>query len=204
MKASLGPQIVFSPTFAVFYAELKTRLPNPSAVSISGTSTLLIKGGGDVTIEGLELDGTLEIEVGDLPRCIAVRGPASHFSLLCVWEKEDSARSLVSFTFLSDILNLALRLSVPPSRPLSPPIRTYMAAFWCELVYASTMFAAICFFKSPDTVLILCVRELGLGPPPPPPPAARQQQRRSPLSGPSLWERRRSRRGRRWWCEAWS
>lgn len=87
MKASLGPQIVFSPTFAIFYAELKTRLPNPSAVSISGTSTLLIKGGGDVTIEGLKLDGTLEIEVGDLPRCIAVRGPAFSFfvvHLLCV------------------------------------------------------------------------------------------------------------------------
>eukprot|EP00903_Cladosiphon_okamuranus_P009881 g9386.t1 len=63
VKASLGPQIVFSPGFAVFYAELKSRLPNPSAVSVSATSTLLIKGGGDVTIEGLELDGTLEIEV---------------------------------------------------------------------------------------------------------------------------------------------
>lgn len=65
VKASLGPQIVFSPTFATFYAELKRRLPKPSAVSVSATSTLLIKGGGDVTIEGLELDGTLEIEASE-------------------------------------------------------------------------------------------------------------------------------------------
>lgn len=64
VKASLGPQIVFSPAFAVFYAELKGRFPKPSEVSVSATSTLLIKGGGNVTIEGLKLDGTLEIEVG--------------------------------------------------------------------------------------------------------------------------------------------
>eukprot|EP00752_Nemacystus_decipiens_P014974 g13332.t1 len=63
VRAALGPRIVFSPAFALFYAELKKRLPKPSEVSISATSTLLIKGGGDVTIEGLELDGTLEIEV---------------------------------------------------------------------------------------------------------------------------------------------
>ncbi|CAM9651957.1 unnamed protein product, partial [Hapterophycus canaliculatus] len=64
VKASLGPMIVFSPPFAIFYTELKRRFVEPSAVSVSARSTLVVTGGGDVTIERLELDGALEIEVG--------------------------------------------------------------------------------------------------------------------------------------------
>lgn len=60
--------IVFSPPFAVFYTELKKRLAKPSTVSVSARSTLVITGGGDVTIEGLELDGALEVEVGSISR----------------------------------------------------------------------------------------------------------------------------------------
>ncbi|CAN0024498.1 unnamed protein product [Pylaiella littoralis] len=63
VAASLGPQIVFGPHFSVFYAELKRRFPKPSAVSVTAGSTLLVTGGGDVTIEGLTLDGALVIEV---------------------------------------------------------------------------------------------------------------------------------------------
>lgn len=69
VAASLGPQIVFSPHFSVFYAELKRRFPKPSAISVTAGSTLLVTGGGDVTIEGLALDGALEIEV----RCCVSR-----------------------------------------------------------------------------------------------------------------------------------
>ncbi|CAM9236981.1 unnamed protein product [Ectocarpus sp. 6 AP-2014] len=63
VKAVLGPQIVFSPAFAVFYTELQGRFSKPSAVSVSATSTLLVTGGGEVVIEELVLDGALEIEV---------------------------------------------------------------------------------------------------------------------------------------------
>lgn len=63
MRASLGPQIVLSPQFAVFYSELRGRLPTPSAVSVTARSTLVVSGDGDVTIEGLVLDGALEIKV---------------------------------------------------------------------------------------------------------------------------------------------
>ena len=64
MQASLGPQIVLGPQFAVFYTELRSRLPKPSAVSVTARSTLVVTGDGDVTIEGLVLDGALEIKVG--------------------------------------------------------------------------------------------------------------------------------------------
>lgn len=64
MSASLGPQVVLGPSFAVFYSELRRRFPTPSAVSITARSTLVITGKGDVTIEGLVLDGALEIQVG--------------------------------------------------------------------------------------------------------------------------------------------
>lgn len=63
VAASLGPHIVFSPHFSVFYSELKRRFPTPSAISVTARSTLLVTGGGDVTIEGLALDGALDIEV---------------------------------------------------------------------------------------------------------------------------------------------
>lgn len=63
MSASLGPQVVLSPSFAVFYSELRSRFATPSKVSITARSTLVIKGKGEVTIERLVLDGALEIEV---------------------------------------------------------------------------------------------------------------------------------------------
>lgn len=63
MKASLGPHIVLAPSCAVFFSELRERLPKPSGVSISARSTLLVTGEGAVTIESLELDGALHIAV---------------------------------------------------------------------------------------------------------------------------------------------
>lgn len=63
VKASLGPHIVLSPEICVFFSELRRCFPKPSTVSVSSSSTLLITGGGDVTIEALDLDGALVIEV---------------------------------------------------------------------------------------------------------------------------------------------
>lgn len=48
---------------------MRRRFPKPSAVSITARSTLIVKGKGDVTIEGLVLDGALEIEVCEAIRC---------------------------------------------------------------------------------------------------------------------------------------
>ncbi|CAM9848002.1 unnamed protein product, partial [Sphacelaria rigidula] len=63
VKAALGPHIVLCPEFAVFYSELRKRFPKPSAISVTARSTLLVTGGGEVTIEALSLDGALMVEV---------------------------------------------------------------------------------------------------------------------------------------------
>ena len=55
------PHIVLHPNFAVSFAGLKSKLPNPSAVKISPRSTLVVEG-PDVSIESLDLDGALVIK----------------------------------------------------------------------------------------------------------------------------------------------
>ena len=60
----LGPAVVLHASFAPCLSVLRARLPTPHAVSISARSTLLVKGRG-VTIEGLQLDGALELSCCD-------------------------------------------------------------------------------------------------------------------------------------------
>ena len=56
-----GPDIVLKPCFAVNSTECMQKFTNPSAVSISGRSSLVLKGEG-LTIESLDLDGALVVE----------------------------------------------------------------------------------------------------------------------------------------------
>lgn len=56
-----GPDIVLKPSFAVNSTECMQKFTNPSAVSISGRSSLVLKGEG-LTIESLTLDGALIVE----------------------------------------------------------------------------------------------------------------------------------------------
>jgi UDP-sugar pyrophosphorylase len=56
-----GPDIVLHPSFAVCSTECRQKITDPTAVKISGTSSLVVKGEG-LTIESLDLDGALVIE----------------------------------------------------------------------------------------------------------------------------------------------
>eukprot|EP00451_Oxyrrhis_marina_P015339 CAMPEP_0204318502 /NCGR_PEP_ID=MMETSP0469-20131031/6570_1 /ASSEMBLY_ACC=CAM_ASM_000384 /TAXON_ID=2969 /ORGANISM="Oxyrrhis marina" /LENGTH=587 /DNA_ID=CAMNT_0051299563 /DNA_START=75 /DNA_END=1838 /DNA_ORIENTATION=+ len=58
VKAQVGPRVVLKPSFAVTLEEMKTKVTG--AVSVSGKSTLVLA--GDVSINGLTLDGTLAID----------------------------------------------------------------------------------------------------------------------------------------------
>jgi UDP-sugar pyrophosphorylase len=64
IPVSLGPRIVFSPSFALFPCEIKSRFPFPESISMTSSSSLVIE--GDVTVESLKLDGALKLtaEVG--------------------------------------------------------------------------------------------------------------------------------------------
>jgi UDP-sugar pyrophosphorylase len=57
-----GPAIVLKPDFACCPGELKRKFPSPEKVNISSRSTLVVRGAG-VTIESLELDGCLLVDV---------------------------------------------------------------------------------------------------------------------------------------------
>lgn len=56
-----GPDCVLKPNFATCATELRMKFPNPSAVKISGRSSLVLSGDG-LVIESLDLDGALVIE----------------------------------------------------------------------------------------------------------------------------------------------
>ena len=60
----VGAAIVLAPSFAPCFTLLKEKLPNPSQISITSKSTLVVRG-EKVIIEQLELDGALTIEVED-------------------------------------------------------------------------------------------------------------------------------------------
>lgn len=64
VEVMAGPAIVLAPSFAPCFTLLAAKLPTPSNVSITSRSSLVIKG-AKVTIERLELDGALVIDVAD-------------------------------------------------------------------------------------------------------------------------------------------
>eukprot|EP01041_Mallomonas_annulata_P000755 gene755-1440_t len=72
LSGSLGPRIVFDPSFAVFPGEIASRFPSPTLVSISAKSTLVIS--GDVIIHSLNLDGSLRLEAAPGSRLIVQAG----------------------------------------------------------------------------------------------------------------------------------
>lgn len=57
IKASIGARIVLEPSFAVSLEQLKEKIKGP--VRISAKSSLVLA--GDATLDGLELDGALEV-----------------------------------------------------------------------------------------------------------------------------------------------
>eukprot|EP00804_Cyclotella_cryptica_P021876 CCRYP_000840-RA/>CCRYP_000840-RA protein AED:0.23 eAED:0.23 QI:1638/1/1/1/1/1/3/361/525 len=56
-----GPDCVFKPSFAACSIEYKKKFPNPSAIKVSGRSSLVLIGEG-LIVESLDLDGALIIE----------------------------------------------------------------------------------------------------------------------------------------------
>ena len=57
--------VVLSPRITATSASMAAAFPTPDQVSISQRSFLVVKGGGDVTIHSLQLDGALEIRVAE-------------------------------------------------------------------------------------------------------------------------------------------
>ncbi|KAL3907249.1 MAG: hypothetical protein SGILL_008948, partial [Bacillariaceae sp.] len=62
IRVTPGPAIVLKPDFACCPGELKVKFPTPHKVKISARSTLVVRGSG-VTIESLDLDGALIVDV---------------------------------------------------------------------------------------------------------------------------------------------
>lgn len=56
-----GPQVVLSPFFALTVADLAARVGGVG-VKLSGRSSLVLSGEGDVSLQGLDLDGTLVLD----------------------------------------------------------------------------------------------------------------------------------------------
>lgn len=61
IKIVSGPDCVLKPSFAACANEFKKKFPNPSAVKISGKSSLVLSGEG-LVIESLDLDGALVVD----------------------------------------------------------------------------------------------------------------------------------------------
>jgi len=62
VTVSVGPSVVFAPTFAPCYTALKAKLQSPEKVKVSARSTLIVSG-EQVTIEQMSVDGCLVLEV---------------------------------------------------------------------------------------------------------------------------------------------
>jgi len=58
LSGSLGPRVVFHPSFCLFPSELKTRFPNPEQIEMTGRSSLIVI--GNVTIESSAFGWSLE------------------------------------------------------------------------------------------------------------------------------------------------
>ena len=69
IKVVPGPAIVFKPNFVCCPGEYNVKFPYPEKVKISSRSTLVIRGPG-VTIESLDLDGALIIDVDPTEKAI--------------------------------------------------------------------------------------------------------------------------------------
>ena len=61
IKFGSGPDCVLKPSFAACASEFQKKFPNPSAIKISGRSSLVLSGDG-LVIESLNLDGALVVE----------------------------------------------------------------------------------------------------------------------------------------------
>jgi len=59
-----GPHVVLGQELSLSLSTMKKKFPCPERVSISKASTLLVTGGGEVTIVSLKLDGALHVHVG--------------------------------------------------------------------------------------------------------------------------------------------
>ena len=64
VSVALGPRVVIDPSFAVGVAAWREKLPTPSAVRLSASSTLLLQGDlRGLRIESLDLDGALVVRL---------------------------------------------------------------------------------------------------------------------------------------------
>lgn len=61
VEVDFPPRIVFDPTFAPTFHDFQKKVPVPSKINVTQRSTLIVRG-VDITIESLDLDGTLVIE----------------------------------------------------------------------------------------------------------------------------------------------
>ena len=64
VEVSVGPSIVLHPSFAPCFTCLADKMPSPSAISISSSSSLVVRG-EEIVIEHLHLEGSLVIDVAD-------------------------------------------------------------------------------------------------------------------------------------------
>lgn len=64
IEVASGPDCVLKPSFGACKTEFKGKFPNPSAVKISGRSSLVLSGDG-LVVESLNLDGALVVECED-------------------------------------------------------------------------------------------------------------------------------------------
>jgi len=64
IPVSLGPMLVFDPSFVSCFSEVRKRFPTPENIKISERSTLIVKG-SNIIIESLDLDGGLYLDVAD-------------------------------------------------------------------------------------------------------------------------------------------
>lgn len=98
IPVKLGPILSITPRFASSSEDLAASLPNPSNVTISSRSALVITGEGCVVIESLELDGALEIRTGKgvnvIIRDLSVTNQGWHFKELMEEELHNASEEI--------------------------------------------------------------------------------------------------------------